>query len=254
CGDAERAAQHPRPGELMSSTTDPTPTLANALAGLERAAADAGLDSRAARAEGESLAATIAEPARGAYLGWAEQVGGGRGSEDFFAAAQRGRKWRAAPTALLSELVVTGSPHAKPYAEALAEVCQSATSLGDHSMRAVGNASVAASAQQRSVLPPDPEPEPAAQPQSEEPTESHAGLPAPETLLRFLDQVNTQQLRDQTERIRNLGSSFLFGRRDEADTDTGTTPRTGAAPTSSPSTSSSNPFDLSGIDPHAPGA
>src|SRR5699024_8734495 len=48
--------------------------------------------------------------------------------------------------------------------------------------------------------------------------------------------------------------SFLFGRRDEADTDTGTTPRTGAAPTSSPSTSSSNPFDLSGIDPHAPGA
>lgn len=224
----------------MSSTTDPTPTLANAVAALERVAVDAGLDSAAARAEAEALAATIAEPARGAFVDWGNELGGGRTAEDFFAAAQRGRRWRAAPTALLSELVVTGSRHATAYGQALAEVCHSATGLGEHSMRAVGNASLAAAAQQRSTAPADPEPAPA--PSTEAPTGADdSGLPAPETLLRFLDQVNTEQLKAQTERIRNLGSSFLFGRDKDGE----------QQPTAP---ASSNPFDLSGIDPHAPGA
>ena len=233
----------------MSSTTDPTPTLANAVAALERVAADAGLDSQAARAEAEALAATIAEPARGAYLDWGTQLGGGRSSEDFFAAAQRGRRWRSAPTTLLSELVVTGSDHAADYGSALAEVCQAATGLGEHSTRAVGNASVAAAAQRRSTAPPDPEPAPAPSGQADDARTGSGqsrpgedGLPAPETLLRFLNQVNTEQLKSQTERIRSMGSSFLFGRREDD----------GSAGAGTPA--SSDPFDLSGIDPHAPGA
>lgn len=225
----------------MSSTTDPTPTLANAVAALERVAVDAGVDSAAARAEAEALAATIAEPARGAFVDWSNELGGGRTAEDFFAAAQRGRRWRAAPTALLSELVVTGSEHATAYGQALAEVCHAATGLGEHSMRAVGNASVAASAQQRSTAPADPEPTPPPTTEADSTTGTDDGLPAPETLLRFLNQVNTEQLKSQTERIRNLGSSFLFGR----DKDAGSQPSPAA---------SSNPFDLSGMDPHAPGA
>jgi|GEM_PF-139375 len=226
----------------MSTSTDPTPTLAAALTGLEQAAAAAGLDAATARSEGEALAATIAEPARGAHLEWSEQLGGTRTAEDFFAAAGRGRKWRAAPTTLLSELVVNGSPHAKAYADALVEVCQAATGLGEPSPRSIGNATGASSAQQRSVLPPDPEPEPAPAPEQEPDPAGPGGLPAPETLLRFLNQVNTQQIKDQTARIRDLGSSFLFGRRDESDS-AGSTPA-----------GTANPFDLGSLDPHGPGA
>ncbi|MGD7788072.1 AAA family ATPase [Propionibacteriaceae bacterium Y1700] len=238
----------------MTSTTDPTPTLSAALTALAEAARTAGVDEQAARAEGESLAATIAEPATGAWQDWTAQVGGGRSTEDFFEAASRGRRWRSAPTALLSELVVGGSGQAKAYAQALSEVCQAATGLGEHSMRAVGNASVASSAQLKSVLPPDPEPEPAPQePQAEEQPRATGpgGLPAPEPLLRFLNQINTQQIKDQGDRIRDLGSSFLFGRKGDSAPDTS---GTAGQRTPAPPPSSANPFDLGTIDPHAPGA
>ena len=76
-----------------------TLSLADALRALESAANAAGVDPAEARAEGERLAATVAEPARGAYLDWSEQTGGGRSAEDFMNAASRGRRYRSAPDA-----------------------------------------------------------------------------------------------------------------------------------------------------------
>jgi len=126
---------------------DPNPSLGAALAGLVEVAQAAGVDESVARAEGEALAATIAEPAKGAYLDWSAQTGGDRSAEDFFTAASRGRRWRSAPTTTLSMLVVNNSAEAVAYATALADVCSSACGLGEPAMRAVGNASMAAAAQ-----------------------------------------------------------------------------------------------------------
>jgi SpoVK/Ycf46/Vps4 family AAA+-type ATPase len=72
---------------------------------------------------------------------------GGGTTQDFFDAATRGRRWRAAPTATLSSLVAQGSARSVPYAEALAEVVSAACDLGEPTMRVIGNASVAAAAQ-----------------------------------------------------------------------------------------------------------
>ena len=51
-------------------------SLGGALEALEKAARDAGVDPAVARREGESLAATVAEPAKGAFLDWSEETGG----------------------------------------------------------------------------------------------------------------------------------------------------------------------------------
>jgi hypothetical protein len=99
----------------------PTPTLDQALVALVDVAESAGLDAGAARAEGCALAAAVAESAPGAAASWAAAVGGAT-TQDFFDAATRGRRWRAAPTATLSGLVAQGSSHSVPYAEALARV------------------------------------------------------------------------------------------------------------------------------------
>ena len=124
----------------------PTLTLDQALVALVDVAESAGLDAGAARAEGCALAAAVAESAPGAAASWAAAVGGGT-TQDFFDAATRGRRWRAAPTATLSGLVAQGSSHKVPYAEALAEVASAACDLGEPTMRVIGNASVAAAAQ-----------------------------------------------------------------------------------------------------------
>ena len=124
----------------------PTLTLDQALVALVDVAESAGLDAGAARAEGCALAAAVAESAPGAAASWAAAVGGGT-TQDFFDAATRGRRWRAAPTATLSGLVAQGSSHKVPYAEALAEVATAACDLGEPTMRVIGNASVAAAAQ-----------------------------------------------------------------------------------------------------------
>ena len=83
----------------------PTRTVAGALDALGRAATTAGLDPEAAAREGEALAAAVAESAEGAYLDWGEQTGHAD-PQAFFDAAHRGRRWRAAPTVLLGQLVV----------------------------------------------------------------------------------------------------------------------------------------------------
>ena len=121
--------------------------LGDALAALEAAARDAGVDPAAARREGEALAATVAEPARGAFLDWSEETGGGRTAQDFQDAASRGRRYRAGPTPTMSALSVSRSAHAPTYARALSDVAMAAISLGEEHPRTVGNAAMASSAQ-----------------------------------------------------------------------------------------------------------
>ena len=132
-----------RPSSPVSS---PTLTLAQALDALAEVAESAGVEAGVARAEGSALAAAVAESAPRAAASWAQAVGGGT-TQDFFDAATRGRRWRAAPTAMLSGLVAQGSSLSLPYARALAEVVSAACSLGEPTMRVIGNASVAAAAQ-----------------------------------------------------------------------------------------------------------
>jgi hypothetical protein len=134
--------------------TEPTTrSLADALDALRNAADAAALDPDAAEREGEALAAAVAESAEQAYLDWAEQTGH-PDPQAFFDAAHRGRRWRAAPTVLLGQLVVNRSPQAGGYAEALAEVSRAAQTLGRPTPRTAGNAAVAAAAQLGALNPP----------------------------------------------------------------------------------------------------
>jgi hypothetical protein len=134
--------------------TEPsTRTLTEALAALSNTAGVAGLEPEPAIREGEALAAAVAESAERAYLDWGEQTGHSD-PQAFFDAAHRGRRWRAAPTALLGQLVLNRSPQASDYAEALAEVCRAAQTLGEPGPRTAGNAAVAAAAQLGALTPP----------------------------------------------------------------------------------------------------
>lgn len=131
-----------------------TPTLHDALAGLAAVGTTAGLAEADVRGEGAALAAAVAESAPRAAVDWGEQVGSGdgpRSTQDFFDAAARGRRWRAAPTRLLGELVATGSLQAARYAQSLAEVTSAACALGEPTLRVIGNAAVAAAAQLTAV-------------------------------------------------------------------------------------------------------
>jgi hypothetical protein len=131
-------------------TTAHTPTLDQALKALAGVAESAGVQAETARGEGTALAAAVAESAPGAAASWAVAVGGGT-TQDFFDAATRGRRWRAAPTATLNALVAQGSMRSAAYAQALAEVVSAACALGEPTMRVIGNASVAAAAQLRAA-------------------------------------------------------------------------------------------------------
>jgi Cdc6-like AAA superfamily ATPase len=121
-------------------------SLQEALSDLLAVAFRAGVPEQVARAEALSLAAALAESAPAAPAAWAA-VTPGASTQDFFDAAVRGRRWRGAPTAVLTDLVAQGSAEKIPYAEALAEVASAACSLGEPTMRVIGNASVAAAAQ-----------------------------------------------------------------------------------------------------------
>ncbi len=127
-------------------TATRTLSLEQALDALVEVAESAGVEGDTARFEGYALAAAVAESAPGAAASWAVAVGGAT-TQDFFDAATRGRRWRAAPTATLSSFVAQGSSFSVPYAKALAEVVSSACGLGEPTMRVIGNASVAAAAQ-----------------------------------------------------------------------------------------------------------
>ncbi|MFC0628883.1 AAA family ATPase [Kribbella deserti] len=120
--------------------------LKDALDALLAVATRAGVPAENARAEGLSLAAALAESAPRASADWMA-VTPGATVQDFFDAAVRGRRWRGSPTAVLTELVAQGSSEKVAYAEALAELASAACTLGEPTMRVVGNASVAAAAQ-----------------------------------------------------------------------------------------------------------
>jgi SpoVK/Ycf46/Vps4 family AAA+-type ATPase len=153
--------------------TEPsTRTLAAALDELRNAAVAAGLEPEMAVREGEALAAAVAESAEQAYRDWCDQTGH-QEPEDFFDAAHRGRRWRAAPTALLGQLIINRSPDAAGYAEALAEACRAAQTLGVPNARTAGNAAVAAAAQLGALTPP---------------TATETTQPAVMEMLRVLDQ------------------------------------------------------------------
>ncbi|MEV0288439.1 MULTISPECIES: AAA family ATPase [unclassified Kribbella] len=121
-------------------------SLQQAVTDLLAVAARAGVPEDKARAEALSLAAALAESATGAPADWAKATPGAT-TQDFFDAAVRGRRWRGAPTATLVELIAQGSAEKVAYAQALAEVASAACTLGEPTMRVVGNASVAAAAQ-----------------------------------------------------------------------------------------------------------
>ncbi len=130
-----------------------TDSLAAALDALVDVAEQAGVDPATARREGEALAATVAEPSKGAFVDWSEQTGRARSAEDFFDAASRGRRYRSAPTATMSLLAAQGSSRAPAYAAALGDVALEAAALGEPDPRATGTAHLAAAAQLREPAP-----------------------------------------------------------------------------------------------------
>jgi hypothetical protein len=142
------SARHPRPTRGPQGAS----TLAEAVEALAAVASAAGVDPGPARQEALALAAAVAESAPAAAHDWALATGGAT-TQDFFDAASRGRRWRGAPTATLSTLAAQGSPQARAYADALAEVASAACQLGEPTMRVIGNASVAAAAQLSVVAP-----------------------------------------------------------------------------------------------------
>jgi len=122
-------------------------SLRDCLDALVAAARSAGIDEATARAEGEALAATVAERSKGAFVDWAEQTGRTGGAEDFFLAAKKGNRFRGAPTPAMNQLSLSKSEHAPSYAKALGEVALAATLLGQPGPEAVGTATMATSAQ-----------------------------------------------------------------------------------------------------------
>ena len=118
-------------------------TLRTALDQLAAAAQAAGLDERAARTEGLQLAASVAEPARGAFKTWGDETGESGGARAFFEAASRGRRFRSAPTVLMSALG-NGDPRlAAGYADALAAVAGAACLLGEPHPQVANTAALA---------------------------------------------------------------------------------------------------------------
>ncbi|WP_020013223.1 AAA family ATPase [Promicromonospora sukumoe] len=121
-----------------------TTALATALDALAAAGTAAGVGGPAARAEGERLAAAVAESSPGAPADWLAATSPGRPAsatlQPFFDAAVGARRWRSAPTDLLAGLVADGSAHAAGYAEALAAVVDAAAGLGDPSISAIAAA------------------------------------------------------------------------------------------------------------------
>ncbi len=174
----------------MTSST----TLGEAIDALLVVAQRAGIAPDTARAEALALAAAVGESAPRAADDWSAAVPGAT-VQDFFDAASRGRRWRGAPTAVLTELVAQGSPEKAAYAEALAEVASAACGLGEPTMRVIGNASVAAAAQLQAAGAKQLTPQPGTPGGSPDPT---PGLNLPDG-LGVLGQLGV------LERIRALG-------------------------------------------------
>ncbi|MGN6752814.1 MAG: AAA family ATPase [Intrasporangium sp.] len=125
--------------------------LERSLRELAEVARQAGVDPAAARDEGLRVAAALAESVPGAPREWIEAARPGTTelreiNSAFFDAAVRGRRWRAYPTALLTELAESSSPSAPAYAKALTEVAAAACTLGEPSVTVTANAAAASAA------------------------------------------------------------------------------------------------------------
>lgn len=181
----------------MTNPASSSPTLSAALASLLEVALAAGVPEPDARAEGEALAATVAEAATGAWVDWVAQTGGDRSAEDFTAAASRGRRWRSTPTPTLARLAAERSGEAPAYAKALALVCTAGAGLGTPTTQTIGNASQAAAAQLGAFQPtPTPQTPVATSPsQTDEFTRGVRGLWG-----EVMGQLDT--LRTRTEEVR----------------------------------------------------
>ena len=249
-------------------------TLRTALEQLQQAAAAAGLDPAQARQEGLQLSATIAEPARGAFRTWGEETGEPGGAEAFFDAASRGRRFRSAPTVLMSQLAHNDLAQADAYAEALAQVATAACLLGEPHPQVTGNATLAASAQ-RSVLPSSAPASPDSVPSADQP---HSGVlppvdgpgafpglptgsePAPAPAASddqsWLESMAghgrdaAEAMGDFTKRAPGILSNVLGQLRhtQQRMAEAGMRPQPDLQPLQV------NPFDLTGLDPHSPGA
>ncbi|MDR7381918.1 AAA family ATPase [Promicromonospora iranensis] len=167
-----------------------TTALGAALDALAATATTVGVSGAAARAEGERLAAAVAESSPGAPADWIAATGrptSGGSLQPFFDAAVGARRWRSAPTDLLAELVTTGSPQAQQYAEVLATVVDAAAALGDPSISAIAAAegtkavhrSAAAGRDAAPASPHAPAPLPATRPSSTHSGDSRDHLPFP---------------------------------------------------------------------------
>jgi SpoVK/Ycf46/Vps4 family AAA+-type ATPase len=135
----------------MTPPSSPGSALSRSLDELTAIAAAAGRSPERARDEGLRVAAALSESVPGAPREWAEvavpdAADASAVNTAFFDAASRGRRWREHPTDLLSELVLSRDGRAGAYAAALTEVAAAACTLGEPSIRAVANASVASAA------------------------------------------------------------------------------------------------------------
>ncbi|HET9421341.1 MAG TPA: AAA family ATPase [Nocardioides sp.] len=131
-------------------------SLSDALAALEEAAREAGVDPAAARQEGESLAATVSERSPGAFVDWCAQTGRERSAEEHQLAAKRGNRFRGGPTPLITQLLGTRPTHVDAYRDALEEVVSAALTLGEAGQDATGAAVVVMAAQRgtTTMMPP----------------------------------------------------------------------------------------------------
>lgn len=182
-----------------------TPTLSTALAALTAAASAAGLDPEAATEEGLVLSAAVAESNKGAFVDWCREVGVAPSAETFMDAAVRGRRYRAAPTPLASEAAASGQAKAAGYAQALADVCHAAATLGEAGPSAIGAASLAAAAQLPGSTASHPAPVSA-----DEAAQREFVRQAPAILSDVLARLQTgqQQLLDVTKLDPSAGGAF----------------------------------------------
>jgi adenylate kinase family enzyme len=128
-------------------------SLPDAIEAVRSAAEAVGLPPDEAEAEAHHLSAAIAEPAGGAYLSWTSALGLPASAQTFFDAAVRGRRYRFAPTPLLSQLSWTRPGSAGDYLCALTDVCTATVALLPHEPQVATAAQQAIAAQQQATTP-----------------------------------------------------------------------------------------------------
>ncbi|HEY8661979.1 MAG TPA: AAA family ATPase [Propionibacteriaceae bacterium] len=249
-------------------------TLRSALDQLAAAARAAGLDERAARTEGLQLAASVAEPARGAFKAWGEETGEPGGAQAFFEAASRGRRYRSGPTVLMSALGTGDAKLAGAYADALAAVAASACLLGEPHPQVAGSAAAATAAQRSALYPkgsftvsPGLTPGafdglPGGAPRSTPPAPAAPVQPSPVSPTAdaqgetFIEQMagRSRQAADQMGDFAKRAPGVMSGVFDQLRHSQERMRQAGMQPQGDLTPLSTNPFDLTGIDAHAPGA